>query len=113
VSNALWETGNKTTIDLCVGEAHIKGVETTNMETDMALQRMIYCPGPDKWLTLGQYVKVVKTAKAAKATEFKCGITCWWPVTGAEVVNQFYRGVEDRINRAIPYTESAIYEGRF
>mgnify|MGYP001603976449 CR=1 FL=1 len=72
------------------------------------MTRMIYCPGPRKWLTAGQYVKAVKMAKAAPDTEFKCGLTCWWPVTGKEVVEQFWHGVEDRINQAVPYTERGM-----
>jgi hypothetical protein len=71
-------------------------------------KRAIYCPGPDKWLTLGQYVKAVKMAKANPTTTFKQGITCWWPVTGAEVVEQFYRGLEDRINQAVPWMERGV-----
>ena len=33
---------------------------------------------------LGAYVAFVKAAKAAPDAEFKHGLTCWWPVTGAD-----------------------------
>lgn len=66
---------------------------------------MIYCPGPGKWLTLGQYVNVVRMAKANLDREFQQGITCWWPCTGRDVVKQFMDGVHDRINQKTPYIE--------
>lgn len=53
---------------------------------------------------LWAYVKAVKTAKANPDTEFKTGLTTWWPTTGREVVCQFVAGVEDRINQGISYS---------
>ena len=67
-------------------------------------RRMIYCPGPERWITIGHYVRGVKLAKANLDSEFKQGITCWWPCTGREIVRQFAAGMHDRINQAIPYT---------
>ncbi len=68
-------------------------------------RRMIYCPGPGRWVTLGQYVKAVKLAKANPDAEFKQGITCWWSCTGREIVRQFVDGMMNRINQAIPYSQ--------
>lgn len=56
-------------------------------------------------VTLGQYVAAIKLAKANPTTEFKRGLTCWWPVTGAEVVQQFRRGMQDRISQGISYSQ--------
>ena len=67
--------------------------------------RMIYCPGPDMWVTVAAYVKAVKMAKANPDTEFKQGLTCWWSCTGADIMKQFMRGVDDRINQGISYSD--------
>lgn len=68
-------------------------------------RRMIYCPGPERWVTIGQYVRAVKMAKANPDREFSQGLTCWWPVTGREVVRQFFQGLQDRINDARSYSQ--------
>ena len=65
--------------------------------------RTIYCPGVDRHVPLRAYVKGVKLAKANPDSEFKQGLTCWWPVTGREIIGQFFEGVQARINEAIPY----------
>lgn len=67
--------------------------------------RTIYCPGVERHVPLGMYLKGVRLAKANLTTEFKHGITCWWPCTGREIVRQFVKGIDDRINQAIPYLE--------
>lgn len=66
---------------------------------------LIYCPGPDKWVTIGQYVVAVKRAKLNLDAEFKDGLTSWGPTTGRQVVRQFIQGVHDRINSGRPYHE--------
>ena len=71
-------------------------------------KRAIYCPGPRKWLTLGQYVQAVKMAKANPAATFKCGFSSEWPLTGAEAFGEFMAGLEDRINQAEPYSERGL-----
>lgn len=75
------------------------------METKKKPKRYVYCPGPDKWLSLGQYVIAVQFAKRHPQQSFKCGLTCWWPCSGAEIVQQFRQGLHDRINSALPYSE--------
>ena len=67
--------------------------------------RTIYLPAIDKTVSLKQYIKAVKTAKAHPETTFKHGLTCWWACTGADIVSQFFAGVQDRINQAIPYID--------
>jgi hypothetical protein len=71
------------------------------------LRPMIYCPGPERWVTIGQYMRAVRLAKANPDREFKVGLTCWWACTGREIVRQFMEGVHDRINTARPYLERA------
>lgn len=66
-------------------------------------RRMIYCPGPERWVTIGQYLKAVRLAKANPDAEFKLGLTCWWSCTGRDIMRQFVEGMQDRINAAQPY----------
>lgn len=68
-------------------------------------QRLIYIPGIDKWVTIKAYINAVRTAKANPDTEFKQGLTCWWPCKGSEIVSQYFEGVQKRISEAIPYTQ--------
>ena len=53
-------------------------------------------------VTIGQYVKAIKLAKANPDATFKHGLTGWWPVTGREIVAQFWQMVQDLINRHLP-----------
>lgn len=73
----------------------------------MKVQRRIYCPGPERWVSLGRYVQAVRRAKTHLDSEFKQGITCWWPCTGRDILAQFHEGMMDRINQAIPYSARA------
>ncbi len=56
-----------------------------------------------KQVPLGVYVQGIKMAKAHPDTEFRTGLTCWWPCTGREILAQFREGMHDRINAGIPY----------
>lgn len=56
-------------------------------------------------VTLGAYVRAIKTAKANPNTTFSEGLTTWWPTTGQEIMTQFSSGLHDRINQAIPYSQ--------
>ncbi len=71
--------------------------------------RAIYCPGANRgtgaWIGLGAYVKAVKMAKSNPDAEFKHTLTSWAPGTGRDIVREFWRGVEDRINQAIPWVD--------
>jgi hypothetical protein len=71
-------------------------------------QRYINLPALGRSVPLSAYVKAVKLAKANPKAEFKTGLTCWWPCTGSEVLAQFMRGVEDRINQGIPYSQRGM-----
>ena len=70
--------------------------------------RVIYVPGISQWVTIGSYVKAIKKAKAHPYAEFKHGLTCWWPCTGAEIMRQFRRGMHDRISAGIPYSQRGM-----
>ncbi len=54
---------------------------------------------------LWKYVAFVAAAKASPATEFRHGLDCWWPCTGAEIVSQFREAMQARITEAIPYSK--------
>ena len=72
------------------------------------MQRVIYLPAIEKRVTIGQYVRAIKTAKANPTAEFKHGLTCWWACTGAEIMRQFRRSIHDRINQSIPYHQRGL-----
>ncbi len=65
--------------------------------------RTIHLPAIDRTVTLRQYIDAVKLAKANPDQEFKHGLTCWWACTGRVIRKQFWLGVQDRINQAVPY----------
>lgn len=67
--------------------------------------RHVYLPAIEKRVPLGAYVVAVKTAKANPEQVFKTGLTSWWETTGAEIVEQFRRGMHERISEGIPYSE--------
>lgn len=69
------------------------------------MTRTIYLPSIERRVTLAAYLRAVRVAKANPDAEFKHGLTCWWPCTGADIVRQFVAGMIDRINQAIPYTQ--------
>lgn len=71
-------------------------------------QRKVYVPGYERWVTLGQYVQAVKMAKANPLGEFKHGLTCWWAVTGEEVMRQFVDGMQVRISEGISYSQRGV-----
>jgi len=66
--------------------------------------RVIHLPALDRRVSLRAYVAAVKMAKANPEKTFKTGLCCWWPSTGAEIMDQFRDGMMDRINEAIPYS---------
>lgn len=59
---------------------------------------MIYLPAIERRVTLGAYVRAIKLAKSKPDIEFKHGLECWWPCKGREIVQQFRRGMHERIN---------------
>ena len=71
----------------------------------MKTQRYISLPAVNKRVSLTNYVKGIKLAKANPEVEFKHGLTCWWSCTGADIMQQFRNGMMDRINQAIPYSQ--------
>lgn len=73
--------------------------------------RCIYLPAIERRVSLGQYVAAIRLAKANPHREFKHGLTCWWPCSGADIIRQFYAGIVDRINAGIPYVERGARKG--
>ncbi len=70
--------------------------------------RTIYLPAIDRRVSLGAYTAAVRRAKAYPSQTFACGLTCWWPCTGEEILRQFREGIDDRINQAVPYSRRGI-----
>ena len=73
--------------------------------------RTIYLPAIEKRVTLTQYLRAVRFAKTNPDMLFSYGFTCWWPVTGREIVDQFRRGMHDRISQGIPYFKRGTVKG--
>jgi hypothetical protein len=67
--------------------------------------RFIDLPAINKKVPLSAYIKAVRAAKENPERTFTTGLTTWWPTTGAEIVDQFRKGMMDRINEAVPYSE--------
>ena len=67
--------------------------------------RTITLPAVNMTVPLRAYLRAVKDAKANPGRTYRHGLTTWWPTTGAEIMRQFLRGVNDRINQGISYTE--------
>lgn len=57
---------------------------------------------------LGRYVAFVAAAKRSPSAEFKHGLDCWWPVTGAEIIKQFRTAMHERISQAVPYSSRGV-----
>ena len=72
------------------------------------MTRYITMPAIGKSVPIGVYVAAIKTAKANPAMEFKTGLTCWWPCTGAEIMKQFVEGMQERISAGIPYSQRGV-----
>ncbi len=68
-------------------------------------KRFIHLPALDKSVPLGAYVAAIKVAKANPEKTFKTGLTTWWPTTGAEIVAQYLKGMNERISAGVPYME--------
>ena len=68
-------------------------------------RRFIDLPAINKKVPLRAYIEAIRSAKENPERTFTTGLTTWWPTTGAEIVNQFRKGMMERINDAVPYTE--------
>ena len=68
-------------------------------------RRIIHLPAINRRVPLGVYVAGVKRAKAAPDTEFKTGLTTWWPTSGAEIMRQFRAGMHERISAGVSYQQ--------
>lgn len=67
--------------------------------------RTIALPAINARVSLRDYIRAIKEAKANPDREYKHGLTTWWPTTGREIHQQFLQGVHDRINQGVPYIE--------
>ncbi len=70
--------------------------------------RTVHLPAIDRTVTLRDYVRAVRTAKANPAATFNHGFTTWCPTTGADIMRQFREGMTERINAAIPYSQRGV-----
>jgi hypothetical protein len=68
-------------------------------------KRVVLVVANDKVVSLGQYVRAIKQAKAHPTARFDQGLSCWWPCTGEDIMKQFMDGVHERINDGIPYID--------
>lgn len=68
-------------------------------------KRFIDLPAINKKVPIGAYVKAVRAAKENPERTFNTGLTTWWPTKGSEIVDQFRKGMMDRINDGVPYSE--------
>jgi len=73
-----------------------------NQKGASILSSRYFALGDGKRVPLGAMVRAIRFAKAHPDRTFTRGLTTWWPVTGAEIVEEFRRGMNDRINQAIP-----------
>lgn len=67
--------------------------------------KSIYLPAVSRRVTLASYVETVKYAKANPEVIFRHGLDGWWPITGAELFQEFRRSINHRINQQRPYLE--------
>lgn len=72
------------------------------------IQRVIYLSATGKSVPLGNYVSVLKAAKANPRAIFSHGLCGWWPVTGAEIIKEFVAGLEDRISQGVSYSKRGL-----
>jgi hypothetical protein len=66
---------------------------------------MRYIQVREKQIPIPIYIQEIKLAKNNLDREFKQGLTCWYPCTGQDIVNQFLAGLNDRINQSISYIQ--------
>lgn len=74
----------------------------------MATKRAIYVAGAEKWVSIGCYVRNIKKAKANPDATFRCTLESWAPGTGRQIMQEFRRGLMDRINQAVPYMQRGV-----
>ncbi|TET21429.1 MAG: hypothetical protein E3J71_09480 [Candidatus Stahlbacteria bacterium] len=74
------------------------------------MKRMIYIPGIDRWVTLGQYVKAIKKVKSMPLdTIWPHSLEDWTSARGSDILREFMKGIMDRINQGIPYSQRGIH----
>lgn len=66
---------------------------------------MRYIQVRENKISIPAYIQGIKLAKSNLDREFKQGLTCWFPCTGQDIVNQFRAGLNDRINQSISYIQ--------
>jgi hypothetical protein len=73
--------------------------------------RVIHLPAIDKVVPLGAYLHAIRIAKANPEKVFSAGLTAWSPATGAEIMDQFRRGMMQWFNEAVPYVRRSLPKG--
>lgn len=64
--------------------------------------RGIYVPAINRTVSIPAYCAAVRKAKANPDATFPTGLTSWWPTSGAAIVGQFRRVMNDRITAGRP-----------
>lgn len=57
--------------------------------------------GDGKRIALVNYMKIVRCAKESHDEEFLRSFEAWWTVKGHDIIREFRRGIQRRINRHI------------
>jgi hypothetical protein len=70
---------------------------------------MIYISGCERWVTIKEYVRAIKIAKANPDARFKHTLCSWGPGTGRDIMREFMHGLHDRINQALPYLGRGVH----
>lgn len=64
----------------------------------------IHIPAINRTVSIGQYVVAIKRAKSNPDARFPHGLTCWWPCTGREIVQQYTLIRNERITAGLRIT---------
>lgn len=76
-------------------------IEQTAKEMGGAkVPRAIWCPGPSRWLSAGQYAQALRTIAAADPSrEFRQSFASWAPMTAGEIRRwEVIPAIHERIN---------------
>ena len=71
----------------------------------------VYLPAIERTIPLQTYVNAIKRVKSLPLESvYPQGLTTWWPTTGEEIMEQFRRGMNERISAGIPYSQRGVVQ---
>lgn len=76
-------------------------IKTVSYQMGNMLPRLYYAPGPQRMLTLTQYLKACKMIIECQdeAQEFKMSFAAWWPKTAEDIrTGEIWPSIHERIN---------------